>query len=237
MSGRQLALTIATALVAATALALGGCGGGDDEADAPSTASTAPQPATAPAAFDPERALIALSDLPTGWAVDQGELDPGADFCGLGSGIDSELRERGADVAHAVYATADWAKGDRLLDLTYAVGAFAPGGAAAAFTVFEDAMADCPPPESEGVTYDVAAVPFPVLGDESAAMLVTAETEHFGGRGYLVVIRAGDGLAVVGYGGLARGPGLGGPPPDVAEVERYARLATRKLREVQGGSP
>jgi hypothetical protein len=183
--------------------------------------STAAQQ-TAPATFDPDTALIALTDLPTGWAAED-EPESQDDFCGLGSGVTAELRERAADIA-----TAGYAEGGDAPALAHLVGAFAPNRAESTFDEFEAAMTDCPPLESDGVTWEPARVSFPALGDESTALLLSGETEGFELSAYYVVIRVEDGLAVVGYGGFA---------PDVAEVEKYARLATRKLQEAQEPSP
>jgi hypothetical protein len=215
-----VALTIATALVAATALALGGRGGGDDAADAGSTAG----PPRATATFNARDAVMALSDLPSGWAVDpddDDEEDENDFFCG--EDLDAVVEPEEVNEAQAQFA-----QGGSIPLLINAVGAYAPGDADVAFDKFEEIVADCSSFEDEGTTFEVAPVSFPEQGDESVPLLLSAEVEGLAVSLYLVVVRIADGITIVGYGGLG---------PDVAEVEKYVSLAVTKLEQAQGVSP
>jgi hypothetical protein len=133
-----LALTIATALVAATALALGGRGGGDDAADAGSTAG----PPRATATFNARDAVMALSDLPSGWAVDpddDDEEDENDFFCG--EDLDAVVEPEEVNEAQAQFA-----QGGSIPLLLNGVGAYAPGDADVAFDKFEEIVAPTAPP-------------------------------------------------------------------------------------------
>jgi hypothetical protein len=214
-----LGLWIAVTFAAATALALGGCGGGDDAADAGSTAGTATAPATA--SFNAEDAVIALSDLPTGWAVDPEEDDDDDDgFCGRDEDIPSLVGFEAASKAEAQFA-----EGGDVPVLVNFVGAYAPGGAEISFAKFEEIVTDCTSFESDGTTLKVAPVSFPEQGDDSVPLLVSGEVEGFTVSFYFVFVRVADGITLVGYGGLA---------PAVAEVEKYVGLAVTKLEQAQG---
>ncbi len=221
MSGRRLPLWIAGALVAATTLVVGACGGGDDAAEAGSTAATAAPPATASSSFNAEDALIALSDLPTGWAVDPEEDDDDDDgFCGRDEDIPSL-----AGVEAVSKAEAQFAEGGNIPVLFHFVGAYAPGDAEISFAKFEEIVTDCTSIESDGTTLKIAPVSFPELGDESVPLLVSAEEQGVTVSLYFVFVRVADGITIVGYGGLAT---------DVAEAEKFVRLAVKKLEQAQG---
>lgn len=204
-----------------TALVVGACGGGDDAAEAGSTAATAAPPATASSTFNAEDAVIALSDLPAGWAVDpedDGDDDDG--FCGRDEDIPSLTGIEAASKAEAQFA-----EGGNIPALFNAVAAYAPGGAEISFAKFKEIVNGCTFTESDGTTFKVAPVSFPEQGDESVPLLVSAEVEGFTVSLYFVFVRVADGITIVGYGGLA---------PDVAEVEKFVRLAVTKLQEAQG---
>lgn len=220
MPGRGLPLWIAVALVAVTALALGGCGGGDDAAEAGSAAGTAAPPATASSSFKAEDAVIALSDLPTGWAVDPDETDDDDGFCGRDEDIPSLVGFEAVSKAEAQFA-----EGGNIPLLFNFVAAYAPGDAAISFDKFAEIVGDCSSFESDGTTFKVAPVSFPEQGDASVPLLVSAEIEGFTFSLYFVSVRVADGITVVGYGGLG---------PDVAEVEKYVGLAVTKLEQAQG---
>ena len=212
-------LWIAAALVAAMTLVVSGCGGGDDAAEASTIGTTAP-PATASSSFKAEDAVIALSDLPTGWAVDPEEDDDDDGFCGRDEDIPSLVGFEAASKAEAQFA-----EGGNIPVLFSFVAAYAPGGAAISFAKLEEIVADCTSFESDGTTFKVASVSFPEQGDESVPLLVSGEVKGFTVSFYFVFVRVAAGITIVGYGGLA---------PDVAEVEKFVRLAVKKLEQAQG---
>lgn len=221
MSASRWIRRSAVALLVAAAIALVGCGGGDGEADAGGADAPASTTAAAPPPFDPQEAVIALSDLPSGWAVDpDDEDDEDEDFCGRGESVKSLV-----GVESVGKAEAQFAEGGSIPVLVNALGAYAPGDADTAFDRLRGILADCPSFESDGTTFDIAPVSFPEVGDESVPLLFSGEVEGFTIGFYFVIARVEDGITIVGYGGLA---------PDVSEAERFARLAVTKLEEAQG---
>ncbi len=206
--------------VAFLSIALVGCGGGGSDEAASTSATTT---ATAPP-FKAADALITLADMPTGWAVEPDDKDSKSDFCGTGSTFSDQTGIHTLDKAEAQFA-----EGGSIPLLFHAVGAYAPGQAEAAIGRFRKIVAGCTTLKTDdGRKLNVAAVSFPELGDESVPLLFTGKVEGFNFGFYFVLVRVADGLTLVGYGGIA---------PDVAEAERFARLATDKLRQAQGGAP
>jgi hypothetical protein len=206
-------------LIVFVVIALIGCGGGNDGASTPSTATTA----SAPPPFEAADALITLADMPTGWAVEPDD-DSKSDFCGTGGSLSDAAGVQALDKAEAQYT-----EGGNIPLLFHGVGAYAPGQAHAVVSKFREIIAGCTTMTlDDGEKLDVASVSFPNLGDESVPILFTGEVEGFNIGLYAIVIRIADGLTVVSYGGIA---------PDVAEVERLARLATDKLRAAQAPAP
>lgn len=222
MRGRRSTLILAVPAIAATVFALAGCGGRDDATDAGSTTGAASPSAIAVPSFDPDDAVIALSDLPSGWAVEPDDDNDYSELCGLG-GPASLIGGTGADRADAQFAEG----GDSPV-LANAVSAYVPGEANVVFDQAKEIVAGCASLESGGTTYEVTPVSFPEQGDESIPLLVSTEFRGYTIRLYLVITRVADGITALLYGGLA---------PDVAEAERYVGLAVTKLGRAQGSAP
>lgn len=210
-------------LFGASLLVASACGGGGNESGQVSSGSAygvAPTPAPTPPPFRAADALIALSDLPPGWAVEpDDDDDEETDFCGRKGSALSLVGIKSADKAEAQYA-----EGGAIPLLAHSLGAYLPGEADAAFDGLRTILSDCTSLKSDGTEFTVVPVSFPELGDESIPLLFSGEVEGITVSFYFVIVRVGDGITIVGYGGLS---------PDVAEVEKFARLAVTKLREAQ----
>ena len=89
---------------------------------------------------------------------------------------------------------------------------------------FRNIAAKCHELKCDGQKFTVARVSFPAVGDESVPLLATGDVEGFTVALYIVALRVGDGIALVGYGRVG---------PDVAEAVRYAKLAADRLAAVQ----
>jgi hypothetical protein len=204
--------TAPAATVLLLALIWAGCGGGDQSGK--STVSP-PATATSPAPFEANDALITLADLPTGWAVDRDESDDNKDddFCGKGASIKSLVGIETIDKADIQFA-----EGGSVPVLVQAVGAYPAGQASAAFAAFREAVAGCTSiTVGKGQKLKIAPVSFPSVGDESVPLLFTGEVEGISFGFYVIMARVADGRL----------------SPDLAEAERFARLATDKLRTAQ----
>ncbi|MEZ5079568.1 MAG: hypothetical protein R2878_02685 [Thermoleophilia bacterium] len=194
-----------------------GCAGGEAESV---RQATSVQTATVVAPpFRAQDALISLPDLPPGWAMEPADQEKGADFCGQGEGAASLVAVQSVDKAEAQYA-----EGGGIPLLAHAVGVYSEGGAETAFARLRDLLDSCSSFESDGTTFTVAPVSFAEVGDESVPLLLQAEVDGFNVSFYYVIFRVGDGIAIVGYGGLA---------PDVGEMEKFTGLAAQKLTEAQ----
>jgi hypothetical protein len=199
----------ATALVA-LAGALAGCGG-----DGGGSAST-----SAPSGFDPQQALLQLSDLPAGWVQDPPDPEARrASPCGV-TFADSAREE--AQTAYSL---------DELPTLRLNVFSFAPGEAEKAIGALRAALPDCPPATLEVNGQQVTAITepirFPQLGDESIAVRQDFTLQGFPFTGLGVATRVGDGITGVILADLGS--------VDRAELERFARLAVARLRSVTAG--
>ena len=209
-------------LVVVVAVALAGCGGGDSDtgASVPSTSASV----TSPPPFEADRALIALADLPAGWAVDRDDSDNNNEFCGTGADLKSQV-----DIETVDKADAQFAEGGNVPVLLHAVGVYPVDQASTAFDRFRSALTGCTSLTlDDGQKLKVAPVSFPSLGDESVPLLFSGEVEGFPVAFYVIVVRVADGVTIIAYGGLS---------PDVSDAERFARLATDKLGQAQSPSP
>ncbi len=216
---RRVRRTAVAATVLLLALMWAACGGGDQSGQP--TVST-PATTTAPLQFEASDALITLADLPPGWAVEPDDDDTGpSELCGERRSLKSLV-----GVEAVSKAEAQCAEGGSIPLLFHLVGAFAPGEAEVAIDKTRALFSGCTTLTLDtGQKLKIAPVSFASLGDESVPLLFTGEVEGFTFGIYLLIVRVADGLTVVGYGGLA---------PDIAEAERFARLATDKLRTAQG---
>jgi len=223
---RSRALGGLAAVLAAAGMLLGGCGGGDG-ADSDGTGSAATSPATAPTdtapaapALDPGEALLALADFPSGWT--QETVDPDADegedtFCGAATDNPDPVTE----------AEARFAAPRGVPQVQQEVAVFAEGVAERVFAEGRERVADCAGFTEEGVTFELAPLSFPALGDESFAARVRFTNEGFDFEGVVSYTRVGPALMIVTTAEPA--------PATVARAERYARLAARRLQAARGG--
>jgi hypothetical protein len=214
------------AAVLVTGCLLAGCGGGDDPDPAagettPMATATAPT-GTAPAApaLDPAEALLALADFPTGWTQEPSDPDDdeGEDtFCGKATDNPDPIEEAGAKFAAA----------QGVPQVEQEVAVFPEDVAERVFAEGRQRVADCTGFTEEGVTYELAPLSFPALGDESFAALLRFSNEGFDFAGVVSYTRVGPALMIVTTAELA--------PATVAQAERYARLAAQRLEEAAGG--
>ena len=197
---RHVRLWTALATVAALAV-LAGCGGGSDDA------------------VDPRAALLTLADLPAGWTREppDGADDEDDEFCGEATYEPDPIAE----------AEVEFASAGRRSFLGHAVGVYSEDVAERFFARYREQVTGCTRITQSLVTYTVAPLPFPPLGDESFASLLRFESDESSIAVVAVSARVGPAIVFVGTSNLG--------PPAVDEAERYARLAVRRLEDAAAG--
>jgi hypothetical protein len=207
-------------------------------------ASPAPTSAAKPSAADEAKlksALLAVSDLPTGWtaapaeAEGEGEGDESITPCG--QNLDAYEDESGA-TAEASFQKSEL--GDQLFT---GLASFASGEAASASAKkVNDIFTSCgtwSEDDPDGTHYEYRAEPvsFPTLGEETFAFRLTINVTGSSdgtpisaqGAGNVITIRRGANLEVL----LHLALGLLGPANlDSAETETIARKADTKLAAI-----
>jgi hypothetical protein len=214
MRGRRL-------VVAAVSLVLTvGCSSGATTATAPTAGgSTTSAPQTtiaAPPNLTPD--LLTLSDMPTGWSVDN---SPSPDS--TGPACLKPLKDHTGSNAHATVSFNGGASG--IPAIVENLGHF-PSGASAALARFDQAINSCKTLSitSGGQTLSgtIGAMSFPQLGDESHAYQASLTYKGFT-LGYDVIIaRHGDTAMSLTYGDLGS--------PDLTQVQQFATKAIAKVR-------
>jgi hypothetical protein len=216
---RHVRLRAVLATVGALAV-LAGCGGGGDS-DVAGTTPTATAPAaTAPPAraVDPRQALLTLADVPAGWTQtpDEDGDDDGYPIC-------SDAIEEPESLAEAEVA---FASPRSLPAIGHAVAVYPDGVAERFFADIRERLAGCPRFTQSSISFTLAPLAFPPLGDESFATVLRFEPDESTFAAVLFYARVGPAMIVL----SASDPG----PPAVDEAERYARLAVQRLEDAAG---
>ena len=225
-------------LVVAIIVVTMACGGGNDRAttvpdqpiatstpdasDEPEDASEGESESSTVSEDGLSRALLTISDMPTGWTTSPPETDEDEGFCGV------EFESTALfdiEVGFQQSVTGPFA-GHRLQ-------AFPPGEAQRSFEAGVERASSCGEftiTNDDGTVniWQVSPLSFPEVGDDTFAFRASTEVALFGSVTVdLVAFRRGDFISVLAFSVL----GFGSPDPELAE--RLVRLADERLQDVR----
>lgn len=215
-------------LVAVVALVGSACGnGGSNNADEPSTTSTTARPA--PTEAEAKAALLAVTDVPSGWKAEASEGEeeddePCPEFKTLSAhkavaeaSVEFAPSELGPFVEHEVLLYADVAGAERYM------------------TLAEQAVAACKSfsqedPELGKLTGSFTAAASPGLGDASMAATMSAKGTGITMAGDIVAVRKGRAISLVSQ--VAAQVGRAGSKLQANLTKDLSTKATAKLQAV-----
>lgn len=147
-------------------LLLGSCGGDSDNADTEAGSVVDPAVADLPSEEDLQPGLLTIADMPTGWAEmpDDGEEDDDP-LCEI------RLPELlGLNVEHLPSAEVQFAEDpDTGPMITEQIGFVPAGRGHEAFSMLEEALAECDQDDLDGTRVTLSELSFPPAGDDSFA--------------------------------------------------------------------
>ena len=191
----------AAPLALTACLALAACGDGNSNA-APSPAPSAPASVTTPAATstappieeaDVDRAVLRLSDLPTGWSVSTDDDDESGKVKSSKAGC-ADRWQKIDDAEAPIRAEVDFKRGNRAR-LNQSVAAW-NGPADITVDGYRQLIADCPKISRDGVDLTYGELSFPALGDRSVAFAIDLEAGDEGSAEVVAVIAEKNGFSV-----------------------------------------
>jgi hypothetical protein len=230
-------ITLTTAVIAGAALLAGcsssGSGHGsvftspstpattssDTAANQPSGSTTTTSGSTA--APDLQSQLIALGDLPSGWAVDNSDDDSGdSDSPSCFKAADGTITKMSE-----AHAEANFAQSGGLPVLDEEIGYEPNGEAASNYTKAVAALSSCKSVSFDGggtsFTGSMGQMSFEAVGSQSTAYTMNLSADNVGIVIDLVIFQVGDDFGVIEYGDLS--------PVDASDFQQYVDIAKKKL--------
>lgn len=159
--------------------------------------SEAPANPTTPISADLEKALIKLSDLPTGWTADTSIDDSSDDEPGV-----CNMLSINAEHPAARKAEASFTGGQLGPFLNQLIAEYNDDEAEIAIQSGRDAIACGSWTDGDGVEWTINEMSFPDVGDEKIAIKVTGTSDGFAITAEMIVIRDGNKLISVTHSGL-----------------------------------
>jgi hypothetical protein len=217
------------AVAVVVGLSLAACGGGSSSrAETPSTRTTSAKAAktvAVPTAAQLNAALLAVQEMPTGYAVTP-------DTSNSSDKGPCDKPTLNTQVPPAAKASIRFSKAQAGPFFVESLAAYAGDGAKRIYELAKQLFDSCPKWSETGsdgtaTAYSIAPLSFPKLGDATLAFRLTGATAGATAEGDVIVVRKGNLVAVMA--GLGTTSILGATSIDSATTESIARAAVTKL--------